>query len=145
MIDRTRPSTRYDLLRREGARGEIATVEERVERMSWLLSHRQRVLPWRSLLWDLEQLHRQIDRLEGRGRTDSTRAMRDVLEHLERGLADLDAVLTELRAEADGTGRHLKAAISTLTIDLTLADQYRLYAAGLDAALNEERPLEQSA
>lgn len=126
--------SRQDLMRRDGARGEIATVEERLDRVTAILSHRQRVFPWRALLWDLEQLHRQIDRLERRGATDSTRAMRQVVQHLERGLDDLDAVLTEARAETDGAQRHLTEAVAALRIDLSLADQMRLKAAQLEEA-----------
>lgn len=141
------PMSRQDLHRREGARGEIATVEERLARINTILSRRQRVLHWNSVQWHIEQLRRQIKLMEERRPTASTRAMSDTVEGLDRLLADLDDVLTELRAETAGAVSHIHDAAAALRIDLYLADKYRLHAAGLDeaqldSALNGERLLE---
>lgn len=124
--------TRQSHQQREGARGEIATVEDRLSVIVGLVSRRQRVLPWKSVLWHIEQLRRQITRLEGRRPTDATRAMRETVEGLDRLFGDLDTVLAELRAEATGAQEHLSDAMAALRIDLHLADQFRLQAAGLE-------------
>ena len=125
---------RLQATRREGARGEIATVEDRLQRVQGILGRRQ-LMQWRSLLWNVEQLRRMGELLARRYPSDQTAcAVVRAVDGLDDALAESDALLTEARAETAGAIEHLDEAVASLRIDLHYADQYRLHAAGLDDA-----------
>lgn len=125
---------RLEASRREGARGEIATVEDRLQRVNGILGRRQ-LMRWRSLLWNVEQLRRMGELLARRYPSDQTAcAVVRAVDGLDDALAESDALLTEARAETLGAIEHLDEAVASLRIDLHYADRYRLQAAGLNDA-----------
>ncbi|MGE3267130.1 MAG: hypothetical protein AB7P40_00170 [Chloroflexota bacterium] len=123
---------RLEATRREGARGEIATVEDRLQRVQAIMGRRQ-LMQWRSVLWNVEQLRRVGELLGRRYPSDQTAcAVVRIVDGLDDALAESDALMTEARAETTGAIEHLDEAVASLRIDLHYADQYRLYAAGLN-------------
>jgi hypothetical protein len=125
--------SRNDLRRREGARGEIATVEERLLRVNTILSRRL-LINRRSGLWCIEQLRQQTAMQAALHPSPLTQAMRRTVELLDAVLWELDDLLTEARAETTGALTHLDEAVAALRIDLYYADRFKLQAAGLDEA-----------
>ena len=125
--------SRRDLQRRAGARGEFATVEERLLRVNKIMRSRLLVV-WRRLLWWAEQSRRQAELQHRLHPSDLTHAMLRTADALDEALVDADALMTEAWAEIDGAQRHLDEAIGSLRIDLHYADLYKLGEAGLDEA-----------
>ncbi len=136
--------TRADSQRRQGTLGEIDTVRERLESAEKTLTKRQ-LLVWRRILWWVEQQYQQAERMPaGYGEP-----LARVVAGLDRDLAEMDALVTEARAEVAGALRHLDNVVPAVRIDQYLADQMRLANAGLndgqlDAVLNGARPLEKA-
>lgn len=137
-----RAVTRADHQRRQGTLGEIDTVRERLERIEWLLGRRQLLL-WGSVVWWIEQVRRQAERVPSLLRAPLLRA----IDALDNHLAEIDSLLTEARVETVGALEHLGNVVPAVRIDQFLADQMRLANAGLsdgelDAFVNGQQRLE---